>query len=47
MQTTYDMCIRLIKLGKLEGLSEKIDVYYMNNRLTTEEYNDLMGRLNQ
>ena len=41
----YQLCKRLIQMGKTEGLAEKIDVYYLANRITREEYEELMGLL--
>lgn len=43
--TTYTLCDKLIKAGKTLGLAEKVDVYYAADRITTEEYNELMERL--
>lgn len=42
---TYILCKKIIALGKTEGLAEKIDVYYMANRITTEEYQELISLL--
>lgn len=36
---------RLIALGKTNGLSEKIDVFYATGKLTETEYNELTGML--
>ena len=44
--TTYNLCMKLIKIGKTDGLMEKVDVYYAANRLTEEEYKDLASVLN-
>lgn len=44
--TTYNLCMKLIKIGKTNGLMEKVDVYYAANRLTEEEYKDLASILN-
>ena len=41
----YKLCLKLIALGKTEGLVEKIDVYYAANRLTTEQYEHLISLL--
>lgn len=48
----YNLCVTLIDKykkikaeDKLQDLAEKIDVYYAADRLTTEQYNDLMKRL--
>ena len=45
--TTYNLCMKLIKIGKTDGLMEKVDVYYAANRLTEEEYKDLASVLNR
>lgn len=47
MITVYNLCKQLIKLGKTEGLQDKMDVYLANDRLTIEEYNELCELLNQ
>ena len=44
--TTYNLCMKLIKIGKTDCLMEKVDVYYAANRLTEEEYKDLASILN-
>ena len=41
----YQLCKKLIARGKTDGLADKIDVYYANNRLTTDEYEDLIRLL--
>jgi hypothetical protein len=38
----YQLCKRLIQMGKIEGLIEKIDVFYLANRITKEEYEELI-----
>lgn len=43
--TTYTLCVKLIRLGKTVGLAEKIDVYHLNDRITDEEYSELMAML--
>lgn len=43
----YNVCRRLIERGRIEGLSDKLDVYFLANRLTAEEYKELMGMLPQ
>lgn len=44
--TTYNLCMKLIKIEKTDGLMEKVDVYYAANRLTEDEYKDLASILN-
>ena len=41
MSTVYLLCKKLIALGKTDGLQQKLDVYYANNRLSDEEYTEL------
>ena len=38
----YELCKKLIALGKTEGLEDKLDVYLLNNRITSEQYNELI-----
>ena len=45
--TTYTLCVKLIRIGKTDGLEEKLDVYFANNRITAEEYEELMDMLHQ
>lgn len=42
--TTYNLCIKLIALGRMTA--EKLDVYYAANRLTTEQYEELVAMIN-
>lgn len=41
----YQLCKKLIELNKIEGLIEKIDVYYLANRITREQYEELVQML--
>lgn len=41
----YRTLKRLIELGRTDGLSEKIDVFYAAGKLTEKEYSDLTGML--
>lgn len=41
----YNLCKRLIAMGKTDGLAEKVDVYYLAGRITTEQYKELMEEL--
>ena len=45
MIAVYNLCKKLIDLGKPDGLQAKLDVYLANDRLTTDEYNELTGML--
>lgn len=42
----YNLCMKLIAIGKTDGLMEKVDVYYLANRLTEDEYKELASILN-
>ena len=41
----YRTLKRLISLGKIDGLTEKIDVFYVTGKLTETEYNEITGML--
>lgn len=41
----YKALKRLIELGQTEGLRERIDVLYAAGRLTTAQYEELVGML--
>ena len=41
----YNLCIALIMRGKTDGLLEKMDAYLAADRLTVEEYNELIGMM--
>ena len=41
----YRTLLRLIKHGQAEGLEEKIDLFYVLDRLTEQEYRDLIAAL--
>ena len=45
MQSTYNLCNKLIDIGKGALVDANIDLYLANNRLTEEEYTSLMERL--
>lgn len=45
--TTYKLCKKLIALGRTEGLKDKLDVYLAADRITAEEYEELMGMLTE
>lgn len=46
MIATYNLCKKLIAIGKGEIVNANIDLYLANGRLTDEEYTELMGMLN-
>jgi hypothetical protein len=41
----YRTLLKLIERGMTGGLSEKIDIFFAAGKLTEEEYNTLVGRL--
>lgn len=42
---TYKLCTILINANRTTGLQDKLDVFFANNRLTDEEYTELVGML--
>ena len=46
MVATFNLCKKLIQIGKADIVNANIDLYLANDRLTAEEYEDLMGMLN-
>ncbi len=45
MTTIFNLCKKLIELGRTDGLQIKLDVYLANDRLTTDEYTALCEML--
>lgn len=45
MKATFNLCKKLIEIGKGDIVNANIDLYLANDRLTTEEYTELMGML--
>ena len=41
----FRMLKRLIELGQIEGLEEKIDVFFACGKLTEQEYLELLAML--
>lgn len=41
----FQLCKKMIQMNKTEGLLEKIDVFYLANRITREEYEELLGMM--
>lgn len=39
----YQICKKLIQMNKTDGLMDKIDVYYLANRITKEQYEELIS----
>ena len=46
MAATFNLCRKLIEIGKADIVNANIDLYLANNRLTAEEYEALMAMLN-
>lgn len=46
MTATFNLCKKLIRIGKADIVNTNIDLYLANGRLTAEEYTTLMGMLN-
>lgn len=46
MTSVLNLCKLLIAKGLTDGLQNKMDVYLAADRLTTEEYNELLALLN-
>lgn len=42
MVAVFNLCKKLIEKGRTDGLQEKMDVYLACDRLTPEEYEQLM-----
>ena len=42
----YNIISRMIEHKNTDGLAKKIDVFYLGNRLTEEEYTQLIAMLN-
>ena len=45
MKATFNLCNKLIDIGKGNIVDANIDLYKANGRLTDEEYSALMARL--
>lgn len=46
MKSVYNLCVLLIKAGKPRiAILEKMDVYLAADRLTSDEYKDLVEKL--
>ena len=45
MLATFNLCNKLIDIGKGALVDANIDLYKLNNRLTDEEYTALMERM--
>lgn len=47
MTSVFNLCKKLIELGRTDGLVGKMDVYLAADRLTADEYNELMLKMNE
>lgn len=47
MISVFNLCKLLILKGKTDGLVDKMDVFLANDRLTADEYGELMKLLEQ
>ena len=45
MVATFNLCKKLIEIGKGEIVNANVDLYLANNRLTAEEYAEIMAQL--
>ena len=48
--TTYILCKRVIKNGAYESVEDmqiKLDVFLLNNRITQDQYNELIESINK
>ena len=45
MTSVKNLCLLLINRGRTAGLAEKMDAYLAADRLTTDEYAELIERL--
>lgn len=43
----YRVLVRLIESGYIEGLAEKIDVFYATGKITEAEYTELAAMLGE
>lgn len=41
----YRTLKRMIERGQVEGLAERIDIFYAAGKITTDEYNELTALL--
>lgn len=45
MVATYNLCKKLIEIGKADIVNANVDLYLANDRLTAEEYNEIIALL--
>ena len=41
----YDVLKRMIERGQIEGMAEKLDVFYAAGKITEEQYKELTAML--
>lgn len=41
----YKLCKQLISLGRTDGMQDKLDAYLAADRITAEQYGELMALL--
>ncbi len=41
----YRVLKRMIERGQIEGMQEKLDVFYATDKITEEQYKELTGML--
>lgn len=46
MEATFNLCKRLIAIGKADIVNANVDLYLANGRLTGKEYEGIMALLN-
>ncbi len=44
---TYQLCKRLIEAGRTFGMMDKLDVFLLNNRITEDQYNELVKMITE
>lgn len=42
----YEACITLIRAGRTSGLLDKVEILYSRNKITNEQYTELVSVLN-
>jgi hypothetical protein len=43
----YRTLKRMIERGQIDGMAEKLDIFFAANKITLDEYNELISLLNQ
>ena len=43
----YRTLKRMIERGQIDGMAEKLDIFFATNKITLDEYNELISLLNQ